>query len=153
DAAALPLGAEAARERLHEAANIAEEMLGDADRAVSLYRRVLADSPRDAHAIARLSAIFEAKGSIEDLLSLRRHELGLATEPAAQIALRLSIATLLGRAGDGEGRLAALRDNLADEPGHPQSLEELGALLEADTRHPELCTLFEEQAGLLEQGG
>ena len=153
DAAALPLGAEAARERLHEAATIAEELLGDADRAVALYRRALADSPGDARAIARLSAIFEAKGSIDDLLSLRRHELALAGEPAAKIALRLSIAALLGRAGDGDARLAVLRDNLSDEPGHAQSLEELATLLEAGARHADLCALLEEQAALLEDGG
>ena len=153
DAASLPLGAEAARERLHEAAVIAEELLGDADRAVALYRRVLADSPGDARAIGRLSAIFEGKGSLDDLLSLRRHELGLATEAAAKIALRLSIAALLGRAGDGEARLAVLRDNLADEPGHARSLEELAALLETDARHGELATLLEQQAALLEAEG
>jgi tetratricopeptide (TPR) repeat protein len=153
DAAALPLGAEAARARLHEAAVIAEERMGDADRAVALYRRVLADSPGDALAIARLSAIFETKGSIEDLLSLRRHELGLVTETSAKIALRLAIAALLGRAGEGDARLAVLRDNLADEPGHARSLEELAALLEAGARHDDLCTLLEEQAALLEDDG
>jgi len=151
DAAALPLGADAARQRLHEAATLAEDRLGDADRAVALYRRVLADSPADARAITRLSAIFEGSARVADLLSLRRHELGLAGDAPARIALRLSIAALLGRVGDAEARLAALRDNLADEPGHALSLEELASLL-AD-RHAELATLLEEQAALLEDGG
>src|SRR6185437_9588218 len=100
DAASLPLGLPAARARLHEAAAIAEERLHDADRAVALYRRVLKDTPGDARALTRLSAIFEGADRIDDLLALRRHELGLADGPEARIALRLSIASLLGRAGD-----------------------------------------------------
>jgi tetratricopeptide (TPR) repeat protein len=150
DAAGLALGAAASRERLFAAATIAEEQLGDADRAVVLYRRVLADNPADAPAIARLSGIFEAKGSVGDLLSLRRHELGLASDLPSKIALRLAIAGLLGRSGDRAGRLAVLRDNLADAPGHAASLEELAALLESESQHDDLARVFEDQAELLE---
>jgi tetratricopeptide (TPR) repeat protein len=150
DAAELPLGADAARERLHEAAVIAEDQLADPDRAVALYRRILADSPSDAAAIGRLSTIFEGKGSVPDLLALRRHELALAEGTEAKITLRLAIAELLGRAGDRAARLAVLRDNLADEPGHVRSLEELAALLEAEAEHADLATVFEQQAAELE---
>jgi tetratricopeptide (TPR) repeat protein len=146
EAAALPLGGDAARERLHEAATIAEDQLAAPDRAVALYRRILADSPGDAAAIVRLSAIFEAKGSVADLLALRRHELALAAETGAKTALRLAIAELLGRAGDGDARLAVLRDNLKDDPGHVRSLEELAALLEAEAEFAELASIFEQQA-------
>jgi tetratricopeptide (TPR) repeat protein len=153
EAAALPLGEAAARARLHDAATIAEERLGEPDRAVSLYRRILDQTPDDARALGRLSAIFAAADRVADLLALRRHELALAATPAAKIELRLSIAELLGRSGESPARIAALRDNLADEAGHPRSLEELAALLAAEGQHAELTTLLEEQAELVEQRG
>jgi tetratricopeptide (TPR) repeat protein len=153
EAAALPLGEGDARARLHEAATIAEERIGDAEGAVALYRRILAQAPDDARALARLSAIFAAGDRVADLLALRRHELSLAEAPEQKIALRLSIADLYGRSGETPARIAALRDNLADEPGHPRSLEELSSLLEAEGQHADLATLLEEQAALVEQRG
>ena len=153
DAAALQLGAPEARARLHEAAAIAEERLGDADRAVALYRRILDTAPEDARALSRLGVIFADGGRVPDLLDLRRHELSLAAGTEAKLALRLSIAALHGRAGDAAAHVAALRDNLADEPGHPPSLEELASLLAEGGRHAELAGLLEEQAALVEAGG
>ena len=153
DAAALPLGAEVARARLHEAAAIAEERLGDADSAVALYRRILETAPDDARALGRLGVIFGEAGRVHDLLALRRHELSLSADTEAKLELRLSIASLYGRAGDAGARVAALRDNLADEPGHPRSLEELESLLAVDGRYAELATLLEEQAALVEERG
>jgi tetratricopeptide (TPR) repeat protein len=153
EAAALPLGADVARARLHEAAAIAEERLGDADRAVALYRRVLETAPDDARALARLGVIFGEAGRVPDLLELRRHELSLAEDTGAKLDLRLSLAALYGRAGDAEARVAALRDNLADEPGHPPSLEGLAVLLAEEGRHAELATLLEEQAALVQASG
>jgi tetratricopeptide (TPR) repeat protein len=152
-AAALPLGPEAGRARLHDAAAIAEERLADADGAVALYRRILDGAPGDARALARLSAIFADGDRVDDLLALRRHELTLASTAEARIELRLSIAALLGRAGDTAARVAALRDNLADEPAEPRSLAELSALLEAASSHAELAGLLEEQAAEIEARG
>lgn len=153
EAAALPLGADAARARLHDAAAIAEERLGDADRAVELYRQILAGKRDDARAIERLGAIFAGAGRVTDLLALRRHELSLATEIDQKLALRLSIAALHGQAGDAAARVAALRDNLADAPGHAESLEELCSLLAAEGRNADLASLLEEQAELLDAAG
>ncbi|APR77772.1 Exonuclease SbcC [Minicystis rosea] len=153
EAAALPLGDDAARARLRDAAAIAEERLGDADRAVTLYQRILESAPDDAQALARLGSIFESAGRVADLLALRRHELSLADSVEAKLALRLSIAELFGRAGDAEARLAALRDNLADEPGHPRSLADLSGLLADEGRHAELATLLEAQAELVDAAG
>lgn len=153
DAARLPLGPEVARARLHEAAAIAEERLRDPDRAVALYRAILEATPDDDRALGRLSAIFAGGDRVGDLLALRRHQLALAQDREERIDLRLSIAELYGRAGDTEARLGVLRENLAEEPGHPRSLEELAALLGAGARHGELASALEVQAALLEEHG
>ena len=154
EAAALPLGLDAARARLHEAAVIAEEKLGDVEQAVGLYQRILADTPRDARALERLSAIFAAGDRLADLLSLRRHELGLATAAAAdRIPLRLAVADLYGKLGEEEARRAMLRDNLGDEPGQPQSLAELAGLLTVAGADRDLASLLEDQADQLDQLG
>jgi tetratricopeptide (TPR) repeat protein len=153
EAAELPLGAGAARERLHEAAAIAEDKLGDVDRAVELYRAILSREPGDERAIERLSALFARGDRVADMLALRQHQLGLAGSAAERIRLRLQIAALHGRGGDTAATAAALRANLEDEPGEGQSLEELAVLLMAGEKHEELAGVLEQQAMKLEARG
>lgn len=145
-AARLPVGEGPAIARLHQAATIAEEHMGDAERAIALLRTILKQAPANGPAIARLSAIFAKTDRVSDLLALRRHELSLARQAADHIRLRLDIAELLGRLGDSEGRLQALRDNLEEEPAHEQSLEEIARLLAEQGSFAELTGVLEHEA-------
>jgi len=145
-AARLPVGEGPAIARLHHAATIAEEHMGDAERAISLLRTILRQAPANGPAIARLSAIFAKTDRVGDLLALRKHELALATQAADHIRLRLDIAELLGRLGDTAGRLQALRENLAELPAHDPSLEEIARLLTEQGSFAELAGILEHEA-------
>lgn len=152
-AAHLPLGEGPAIVRLHQAATIAEERMDDPDRAIALLRTILQQSPSNAPAIARLAGLFARTGRTADLLALRQHELALAPAAADRLRLRLDIAELLGRLGDGAGRLQALRDNLAEEPAHEGSLEEIARLLAEQGSHAELCGILEHEAEAIAERG
>jgi lipopolysaccharide biosynthesis regulator YciM len=145
-AARLPLGEEAALTRLHEAAAIAEEPMGDADQAITLLQAIVERAPADAEALARLARLFAKTARTGDLLALRRHELALAAATADHLRLRLDIAELLGRLGDARGRLEVLRENLAEEPAHERSLEEIARLLTEEGAYADLVTVLELQA-------
>ncbi len=152
-AARLPVGEGPAISRLHQAATIAEDHMGDPERAISLLRTILKQAPANGPAIERLSALFARNDRVADLLALRKHELGLALQAADHIRLRLDIAGLLGRLGDTAGRLQALRENLAEEPAHERSLEEIAALLTEQGDHAELATVLEHEAEELSSRG
>lgn len=152
-AASLPLGEVAALARLHQAAAIAEQPMGDDDRAIELLQAIIARAPADAGALARLAQLFARTERTVDLLALRRHELALATTTADHLRLRLDIADLLGRIGDQPGRLAALRENLAEEPAHDRSLEEIARLLTGDEAFADLGAVLELQAEELAERG
>ena len=145
-AAHLPLGEDAALVRLHEAAAIAEEAMGEPARAIVLLQAVIKRSPSDASALTRLAHLFAKTDRTADLLALRKHELSLATEAADHLRLRLDIAELLGRLGDAQGRLAALRENLAEEPAHERSLQEITRLLTDQGAFDDLASVLELQA-------
>ncbi|MBK8254771.1 MAG: tetratricopeptide repeat protein [Polyangiaceae bacterium] len=146
-AAHLPLGEGQAIERLHQAATIAEEQMGDADRAISLLQTIIAQSPSNAPAIARLAGLFAKTNRTKDLLELRRHELSLAGHSADRLRLRLDIAALYGSLGNAAQQQKTLRDNLVEEAAHSASLEELARLFTEEENFGELASVLEHEAG------
>jgi thioredoxin-like negative regulator of GroEL len=153
DAARLPLGEAAALARLHQAAAIAADPMGDDDRAITLLQAIVERAPADADALAHLSRLFAKTERTADLLALRRHELALATTTDDHLRLRLDIAELLGRLGAPADRLAVLRENLAEEPAHDRSLEEIARLLTEDGAFADLVSVLELQAEELAERG
>ena len=145
-AARLPLGEVAALARLHQAAAIAADAMGDDDRAITLLQAIVERAPANRGALARLSLLFAKTERTADLLALRRHELALATTTADHLRLRLDIAEQLGRLGAPGERLAVLRENLAEEPAHDRSLEEIARLLTEEGAFADLGSVLELQA-------
>ncbi len=146
------LGADA-RVLRHRAAELLATRLGDRERAMEIYREVLAAAPADARALAALAELYEAAGLREELLELRRHELTLARDLDARLALRLEIARILAETGDDDGRVEALEANIAEAPGHRPSVEALAAVLESAGRYAPLHTLLAAQAEAVSESG
>lgn len=177
DGSKLPFSPAGARALTHRAASIAAVELGDGERAIALYRSILEGAPDDEAAIERLGALYLAAERLDDLVGLRRHQIELTRQAAApaevpsfddlvayaegsgdaavdaRLGLRLDIAALLGRTGDLAGRVEALRENLAERPGHRASVTELDAVLSAAGQHGALCDRLSEQAGIVEERG
>lgn len=131
------------------AAEVASQA-GNTDAAIEMYRGVIALAPRDTETLDKLARLYEAQNRTAELLSLRKHELGLVEDPERLLGLRLEVARLVGEVERQGGRLEALRANLADRPGHAPSIEALCELLDAKAQHTVLADILEEQATRLE---
>ncbi len=149
DAARMPFSTEVRRELRERAATIASES-GDVDSAIEMYRAVVAMAPDNAESIERLARLYEAQNRVAELLTLRKHELGLVSDPDRRLSLRLEVARLVGEVERTGGRLEALRQNLTERPGHEASIEALVHLLDASAQHGSLADMLEEQATKLE---
>src|SRR6185295_4476765 len=97
-------------------------------------------------ALHELAELYEHGDRLPELLALRRHQLRLETGVEEQLALRLSIAKLLGELEARGGRVQTLQENLRSLPGHPATLQALSELLRAQRRQLELAELLRKQA-------
>ncbi len=153
EGAAMPFDAAQRQKWLHQAAAIAMGPLGDATRAIELYRDLLAQDPRDATALAALGQLYTERDRLPELLMLRRHELALSPELERKLALRLEVARLVGEVETRGDRIGTLQANLTDRPGHKPSLDALGELLRQKNQFAELAALFDKQARILRDSG
>ncbi|HVU02621.1 MAG TPA: tetratricopeptide repeat protein [Polyangiaceae bacterium] len=152
--AKLPLPADRSRDLRYRAAELAAEQIGDTARAVELCRGILREEPGDVRAIALLARLYGKEGRLEELLDLRRAELALGPETERRLVLRLDVARVLGELSrSADERIAALRDNLADLPGHVPTIDALSEVLEAAGRTEELYDELTRQAALVEARG
>ncbi|MBL8681092.1 MAG: hypothetical protein JNK05_18055 [Myxococcales bacterium] len=149
-AAALPFSPETSRSLRRRAGALCEGSLGDAPRAVRLFRSVFDEDSDDAEAGARLAALYEQSGALSELRALREVQLQRAPDADGRIALRLELArvrTLLGLGAESE---QALSENLAERPGHEESVRLLAERIAARGANSELYALFAAQGGALE---
>lgn len=151
DGAQLPLEPAEQTALLRQAAGVANDQMGDGQRAMVLYRSILADAPDDVETIRAFAQVCRDEGLDLELLSMLRRELKLCDEVERRLELRLEVARLIGKFENLGGRLEALRENLAEQPGHSSSIEALVAVHEDNERYLELADLLTEQAELLER--
>lgn len=151
-AAELPFSVPEARALRAAAAERSARDLGDSNGAIKLYEELYQEVPNDAHIIALLADLYDAAEMRADLLALRRHELSLTDDPARRMRLRMDIARNQRALGDDDGALATYRENLEDEPGHPETIAAVTALLDV-RRARELHGILAAQAATLDAAG
>ncbi|HTE50759.1 MAG TPA: hypothetical protein VK698_07825 [Kofleriaceae bacterium] len=114
---------------LLESARLLDEELGEGERAIPLYRRVVEAWPADRHARQVLADSLRRAGRWEELAAERRAEAAeLGDDPAAARALREAAALLADRL-DRPGEAAAVYRELCDRA--PDDADALAALAEA----------------------
>jgi tetratricopeptide (TPR) repeat protein len=154
EGAALPLAAGKGRALRLAAARLAAERLGDRTLAIDIRRALVDERPDDAETAEGLAALYAAEDRLVDLAELRRRQLEQSTEPERRLALRLEIERLGAVLEERSDRVALLRANLDERPGHAVTIDAIAAVLTARRRHAELCDVLEEQATRVEdQGG
>jgi len=153
EAARLPFDDTTRRGLRLRAADIASRDLNDNAVAIDMCRGALAAAPGDLEILDRLGTLLEAEDRVPELLGLRQLQLGLETDAERKLGLRLEIARLVGVVETRGGRLAALRTNLTDRPGHEASVDAIAQILAEKGQHQAHAALLEEQAQLLETGG
>ncbi len=103
--------------------------LGDPQRAVDAYRRVLDDVPDDREALGALERLYERQQSWSDLLENLRTQSALAADDQARTPLRLRIGALLAeRLQEPEAALESYREVLEVEPGNAVALAAVRSL-------------------------
>ena len=153
ESARLPFDAATRRELRLRAATMAASDLRDNAAAIDMYRGVLSESPGDLEIIEKLGALLDTEGRFAELLGLRQIQLGLETDAARRLDLRLDLARLVRVVEEKGGRLEALLANLADQPGHDASIDAVAEFFRGKGQHRQLADLLEEQATKLEQAG
>ncbi len=148
DTSHLPWRNDESRRLRHEAARVAVDKLGAADRAVAIYLELVEEDPHDDDAVARLVAIYENGSRRQELLDLKKRLVGTARSMDERLGLRLDIARLEDAGGDAAKAVAALQENLAESPRHDATVSELVKLLTRDGRTAELETILAGQAKL-----
>ena len=147
----LPFAEETRISLANRAAEVADEVLGDAGGAIEAYRSVLAARPGDATALAALAALYRREGRLPELLSLRRHELEVTDDSDRKRSLRLEVAALLDEVESATGRLELLSASLEETPGHRESILALSRYLRRLSRDAELADMLASQAERLEE--
>lgn len=153
DTSLLPWRGDEARRLRHEAARIAVERLGAADRAVGIYLGLLDDDPHDDEAVTRLVSLYEAGGRRTELLDLKRRLVGTARSAEERLALRLEAARLEDGLGDAARAVTTLEENLTEAPRHEATVAELSTLLSREGKLADLEALYAKQARLAEEAG
>lgn len=152
DAAQRPLPADTGQRLRIEAAEL-HASAGAPNDALDLMLRVLAERPDDLSLVERAATLAEDQSRVFDLVWLRRRELTLTEDPARRLELRLSLSNLAGQLERQGGRVDALRDNLAQQPGHPASIDALVEVLSDRGGYAALTDTLTEQATTLDEAG
>ncbi|MEM7153241.1 MAG: tetratricopeptide repeat protein, partial [Myxococcota bacterium] len=152
DASDLPFGTETAQQLRIRAARLSSD-LGDRHQALDLLRRVLTERSDDLSLVEEAATLAEQEQRIPDLVWLRRRELDLTDDPTRKLELRLTLSGLAGQLERQGGRVESLRENLAENPGHPASIEALVEVLSDKGRFSALADVLTEQAQTLQDGG
>lgn len=136
----IPVDDDASAALAHRAAKVADQRLGDLDRAAALHGRALRFDPTDGAVFAALESVLRRKADWTGLLALYRDQLDVAVDDEARIRLLHATAGVLeDELGDPEGAVGVLREVLEVDPGELRANEALDRLLTALERWPDLA--------------
>ncbi|MFN7925461.1 MAG: tetratricopeptide repeat protein [Bryobacteraceae bacterium] len=125
--------------RLHEA--VAFHQSGDLDRAIVIYREVLAAAPAYPDALHLLGAALSATGQHEEAIASLRHAIEVRRYAPAYWS---NLGLALSRAGKPEEAAEAYRQSLAIQPGHGPTLAKLGRVLDAAGQSRDAIEILEQ---------
>ena len=124
-----------------EVGAVYEREIGDVDKAIDTYQRILEIDPDDLTAIQRLDALYQASGNWEELRAILEREADLAMDPNEVISYRYRIADLWDhKLGDPMRAVDGYRDILGVIPDHQPTLEALEKMI-ADGKEPNQAAL------------
>lgn len=154
DGARLPFNLQESITLRFRAAEIADLLLDDSATAIDLCREILGEARDDARTIELLGALYKKERRLEDLLKLRRSELGQNPPLERRLVLRLEEARVLRELGADIGEaIQVLEQNLDEQAGHVESIELLATILGEAGRYDDLHRMLSAQAVLVTEAG
>jgi thioredoxin-like negative regulator of GroEL len=153
EGARLPAAAPTRQAWLRQAAELTEERLADRAGAIRIWRMLHDESPADEGAREALARLYERERRFADAASLRIAELEAAATGPRRLALRLEIVRLGGLLEQQSSAPEVLRANLAERPGHVETVRRLAEVLLAKGRPAELADVYQQQAAILADEG
>lgn len=129
---------------LVRAGEIREERMGDTDRAVEIYERVLERDPQSVRALAALSRLHEKAGNWEQCIEVLERAARLPAEPvdAAEVQVRLGRLEWKQKE-DAVKASEHFERALTLDPGQAEALAALGELARASGDHARLAGILE----------
>ncbi|MFL5271536.1 MAG: tetratricopeptide repeat protein [Anaeromyxobacteraceae bacterium] len=118
---------------------LAEEKLGEPERAVRAYEALVAEDPRQLPALRALERLHEAAGRSEALAENLAAQRALAEDAATRQRLTSRLAGAVAALGREEEAAALWKEALAQDPRHEPALVALEGLYEKLARWPELA--------------
>ncbi|MEM9069478.1 MAG: tetratricopeptide repeat protein [Myxococcota bacterium] len=121
------------KKRLYtEVGAVYERELGDSQKAIDSYQRILEIDPGDLTALQRLDQLYQGTENWDELLSVLEREADLAMDPSEVISYRYRIADLWHhRLGDPVRAVDIYRDILEVAPEHEPTLNALESMVSA----------------------
>ena len=153
EGARLPAATETRRAWLRRAAELTEHQLADTAGAIRIWRTLHEEAPADEPAREALARLYEGERRFADATSLRLRELESTEESGRRLALRLEIVRLSGLLEKQSDAPEVLRANLAERPGHVETVRRLAEVLLAKRKPAELAEVYEQQAVILADEG
>ncbi|HEX8796217.1 MAG TPA: tetratricopeptide repeat protein [Polyangiaceae bacterium] len=151
--AALPFDPAMRRDLRRRAARVALDGLGDHDRGIALFLSLLDDDANDEEAGERLVSTYTTLGRTRELLALRDRQIAAAADGGRRVHLRLAAASLHVALEEPALAIARLRESLAEQPRHTETVDALVAVLDSEVRTAELRDLLADQAQRAESDG
>ncbi len=135
---------------LGELAAYYDLQLGDADRAIATYKRLLEVDPSSSvnmrRAGAALARLYEERGNWAELRGVTRMQSEWAEEPAERRALLARVAALEeDKLGDRGAAITTWRDVLGDAPNDAGALHALERLYQAGEKWRELVDILQRK--------
>ena len=153
EGARLPAATEIRQGWLRRAAQLTEERLADPAGAIRIWRTLHDEAPADEAAREALARLYEAERRFADAVSLRVSELEATAGGPRRLGLRLEIVRLGGLLEQQSDAPEVLRANLAERPGHPETVRRLAEVLLAKGKPAELADVYQQQALILADEG
>ncbi len=135
--AALPEGLVA----LFAEAEVRRDELGQTDRALQLFEKLVAREPTHLAGLVALEELAFATGATELQVRTLSALVGVLRDPAARVAALFRLGRVLGRAGQAEQELSVLGKLLEIDPAHRLTLQRLERLALAQSKPPLLAQI------------
>ena len=139
------------KDRLREAAALAESALSDMPRAAGFYERILSEDGSDTSALDQLIRIRTTQGHWKDVASLLERRIDAEADPEVRVGFRRQLAEAAqGPLADSERAIDGWRAVLDEAPTDASAMDQLEKLYDEGKRYGDLEDLVQRRLDVAE---